>query len=154
MTWIRRYKQEKLISKISVDFNFTFFSYAWLCVFRCSHRLLCWIKSCVQNFLWNCSHFILKWFQPNSFGELCFLEESCRNMPKKKIKFWQFWERPLFNISEYTFKFQMDSVNFLRANTEIIPMISILLIESLKGEQYPKPKFSMFCALFQNNKHF
>ena len=25
---------------------------------------------------------------------------------KKKIKIWKFWGRPLFNISEYAFKFQ------------------------------------------------
>ena len=51
---IRRYKQKKkLISKISVDSNFTFLSYAWLCVFHCSNRLLCWIKSHVRDFfLW------------------------------------------------------------------------------------------------------
>ena len=49
MTWIRRYTQKKLISKISADSNFTFSSYAWLCVFHCSHRLLCWIKSRVRD---------------------------------------------------------------------------------------------------------
>ena len=49
------YKQKKLISKISVDSNFTFSSYAWLCVFHCSHRpcrLQCWIKRRVRDFLW------------------------------------------------------------------------------------------------------
>ena len=50
MTWIRRCKQKKLISKISVHSNFTFSSYA--CVFRCSHRPLCWMKSCIWDFLW------------------------------------------------------------------------------------------------------
>ena len=44
--------KKKLISKISVDSNFTFSSCAWLCVFHCSHRLLCWIKSRVRDFLW------------------------------------------------------------------------------------------------------
>ena len=29
--------KKKLISKISVDSNFAFWSYAWLCVFHCSH---------------------------------------------------------------------------------------------------------------------
>ena len=52
MAWIKRYKQKKLISKILVDSNFMFSSYGWLCVFHCSHRLLCWIKSHVQDFLW------------------------------------------------------------------------------------------------------
>ena len=28
------------------------------------------------NFCENCSHFTLKWFQPNSYGEMCFLGES------------------------------------------------------------------------------
>ena len=37
MAGIRRYKQEKLIFKISVDSHFTFSSFAWLCVFHCSH---------------------------------------------------------------------------------------------------------------------
>ena len=50
MVLIRRYKQKKLISKISVDSNFMFSSYAWLCVFHCSHRLLCWINSRVREF--------------------------------------------------------------------------------------------------------
>ena len=45
-------RDKKLISKISVDFNFMFSSCAWLCVFHCSHRLLCWIKSRVWDFLW------------------------------------------------------------------------------------------------------
>ena len=43
--------QNSLFTKISVDSNFMFSSYAWLCVFHCSHRLLCWIKSCVWDFL-------------------------------------------------------------------------------------------------------
>ena len=42
--------KKKLISKISVDSDFPFSSYAWLCVFHCSHRLLCWIKSRVRDF--------------------------------------------------------------------------------------------------------
>ena len=66
MTWIRRNKQKKLISKISADSNSTFSSYAWLCVFHCFHRLLCWIKSRTQNFLWKLLSFhtemISAWF--------------------------------------------------------------------------------------------
>ena len=79
MAWIRRYKRKKLISKISVDSNFTFSNHAWLCVFHCSHRLLCLIKSRVRDFLW-------KWFQPNSFEEVCFLEESYENMEKTNFE--------------------------------------------------------------------
>ena len=52
MACIRRYKQKKLISKISVDSKCKFSSYAWLCVFHCSHLLLCWINSRVREFLW------------------------------------------------------------------------------------------------------
>ena len=33
----------------SVDTNFMFLSYAWLCVFHFSHRPLCWIKSRVRK---------------------------------------------------------------------------------------------------------
>ena len=29
-----------------------------------------------ETFYENCSHFILKWFQANSFEEVCFLEEG------------------------------------------------------------------------------
>ena len=52
MAWIRRCKQKQPISKISADSNSTFSSYAWSCVFHCSHRLLCCIKSRVRDFLW------------------------------------------------------------------------------------------------------
>ena len=38
-----------------------------------------------ETFCENCSHFILKWLQPNSFGEMCFLEESYENMQKIQI---------------------------------------------------------------------
>ena len=47
----QKIQTKKLISKISVDSNFTFRSYEWLCVFHCFHRLLCWIKSRVRAFL-------------------------------------------------------------------------------------------------------
>ena len=43
---------KKKASKISVDSSFMFSSYAWVCVFHCPHRLLCWIKSRVRDFLW------------------------------------------------------------------------------------------------------
>ena len=65
MTWIRRLTK-KLISKISVDSDFTFPSYAWSCVICCSHRLLCGIKSRIRDFLWKLFSFhtkmILNWF--------------------------------------------------------------------------------------------
>ena len=82
MVWIRRSKQKQLTSKISVDSNFAFSSYVWLCVSLLPlttvlHKVLCTSLSGE-----NCSHFILKWFQSNSFGEVCFLEESYKNMQK------------------------------------------------------------------------
>ena len=41
--------------------------------------------SCTRIYVKNCSHFIQKWFHPNSFGELSFLEESYGNMQKNQI---------------------------------------------------------------------
>ena len=38
-----------------------------------------------KTFCENCFHFILKWSQPNIFGEVCFLEESYKNMQKTQI---------------------------------------------------------------------
>ena len=38
-----------------------------------------------ETFCENCSHFKLKWFQPNSFEEVCFLEERYKNMQKIQI---------------------------------------------------------------------
>ena len=88
MAWIRRYKQKKLISKISVDFNFMFSSYACICscVFHCSHRLLCLNKvSCMRLFVKIA--LISNWnnFSLIPFGELCFLEESYGNIQKIQI---------------------------------------------------------------------
>ena len=37
----KKKKKKKLISKISVDTNFTFTSYAWLCAVALLHRLPC-----------------------------------------------------------------------------------------------------------------
>ena len=82
MTWIRRYKT-KLTSKISVDSNFTFSSYA------CSITL---IDYCVELSLID-ETFLLKialipywnYFSPSSFGEKCFLEVSYEKMQKIQI---------------------------------------------------------------------
>ena len=53
MARIRRYKQKKsLFPKFQLKFQFYFFQVMpWLCVFHCSHRILCWIKSRVRDFL-------------------------------------------------------------------------------------------------------
>ena len=50
----------------------------------------------------NCSHFILKWFQPNSFGEVCLLEESYKIT--QKIQILKILRAPsIFDIREYAF---------------------------------------------------
>ena len=63
--------------------------------FQVMHDLCCFIAPidyCVEfsqnrrpDFLWNCSHFILKCLQPNSFREMCFLEKSYKKMHKIQI---------------------------------------------------------------------
>ena len=89
-------------SKISVNSNFTFSNYAWLCVFHCSHRLLCWIKSRVRDFSVKIA-LISYWndFSPTPLGKCA----SYRSAPQicKIFTFYKFWERPLFDISEYDF---------------------------------------------------
>ena len=46
----RRYKQKKLISKISVASDFTFSSYAWLCVIHCFTEVKGHQRSNVANY--------------------------------------------------------------------------------------------------------
>ena len=111
MTWMRGYKQKMLISKISIDSNFTFSSYAWLCMFQCSHRLLCWIKSCRQDFLWELLSYHTKLFQPNSFwgnvllrGEL---QKDARNLNFEN------WESALYSKSG-NMPLNFDSTEFLK----------------------------------------
>ena len=103
MVWIRRYKQKKLISKISVDSNFTFSSYAWSCVFHCSQRLPCWKKSLCTRLSGKIA-LISYW---NDFSLIPFRKcASQRRTTKKckKFKFSKFWERLLFDIREDAFK--------------------------------------------------
>ena len=57
-----------------------------------------------ETFCENCSHFKLNWFQPNSFEEVCFLEEIYENM--QTFKFWKFWECPLFDIGGMPLNFK------------------------------------------------
>ena len=66
-------KKKKKTSKISIDSNFT--SYARLSALALLHRLLRCIKSCRQDYmqkLFYFSHFIRKWFQPNSLEQMCY----------------------------------------------------------------------------------
>ena len=104
--------QKKGVSKIiSLDSKFTFSSYVWLCVFHCSHRLLCWIKSRVRDFQVKIA-LILYW---NDFSLIhlgkCASSKIAMKMCKK-FKFWKFWERPLFDIREYAFKKTLIPRNF------------------------------------------
>ena len=98
LTWIRRYKQKRHTSKISVDSN----------IYKLCIIMWCFIapKTTVlnqfiidDNFCMNCSHFILKWFHPKSFGEMCFSEESYKQI--QKIQILKIWERPQYKIREY-----------------------------------------------------
>ena len=56
-----------------VYFNDSLTSYAWLC---CVSLLRVELIAVDDNLCENCSHFTLKWFQLNFFGEICFLEEN------------------------------------------------------------------------------
>ena len=80
---------------MSVDSNFTFNSFAWLCTLALLHRLLCKLILIDKTL---CLYFTLKWFLFNSFGEMCFLEDRY-----KKSKFGHFWERPQYKIWAYAF---------------------------------------------------
>ena len=77
-------KKKKIISKISFDSNFTFTSYAWLSL-ALLQRLLCLIglvdETLGENALISLSNFFLF----NSFGEMCFLEESYKMVQKIQI---------------------------------------------------------------------
>ena len=57
-----------------------------------------------ENLCENCFYFSLKWFLLNSFGEMCFLEESYKLM--QKIQILKLWQCPLYKIWEYAFKFK------------------------------------------------
>ena len=47
-------------------------------------------------------HFIVKWFQCNSYGENVLLRGE--TYKRCKLKLWKFWECPLFETREYIFK--------------------------------------------------
>ena len=70
MTWIRRYwKKKKNISKISVDSNFKFTIYAWLCCPSLFLRLIeCWIKSRQWEFMSKLLSFHNEMFQLKGCG--------------------------------------------------------------------------------------
>ena len=103
MTWIRRYKQKRVISQISVDFNSTFTSYAWRWL-ALIHRLMCLINSRQREFIYVKIAFILHW------NDFCIISLwKCASLRRdtnrcKISKIWHFWERPPYEIWEYTFK--------------------------------------------------
>ena len=68
--------KKKMISKISVDSNFTFTSYTGLCAMALLYRLQGLINSGRWESMWKLLLFHTEWFLLNSFGEMCFLEES------------------------------------------------------------------------------
>ena len=60
----------------------------------------------------------MKWFQPNSFGEVCFLEESYENM--QKIQILTILRVPSINIRGYAFNC-FGEMYFLKENYRRIP---------------------------------
>ena len=53
-----------------------------LCCISLLHRLCVEFVVVDESLCVNCSHFTLKWFQLNSFREMCFLEENYQQMKK------------------------------------------------------------------------
>ena len=99
MAWIRRYKPKKAY----------FQNFSWFQFYILKLRMIIIISLVYKTFCENSSHFILKWFQRNSFEEVWFLEESYENT--QKIQFWKFWNHPLFDIREYAFKGALGKYN-------------------------------------------
>ena len=155
MTWIKRYKQKKLLkvfSKISVDSNFMFSSSALLCVFHCSHRLPCVELIIVDGtFCKNCSYFILKWVQPNFlWGNVpggggghshMSVDIKCLSIdpffyadPTPKDPLFLFSPHPMTPFFHFCIKFYIESANFcaLRAHFEKFNNFVAILTENLQ----------------------
>ena len=119
MAWIRRYKQQqtthaqkkKKKKKTTYFQNFSWFQFYVfkLCMIRC---FIAPIDYCVElslvykTFCENCSHFILKWFQPYSFWGIVLLRGELQKYAKK-FKFWQFWECLYSALGSVPFKSQI-----------------------------------------------
>ena len=71
----------KFISNIILQASL-FENYDYVCFIAPVDYCIKWILV-DETFCENCSHFILKCFQPYSCGETCFLEESYKKMQKK-----------------------------------------------------------------------
>ena len=109
--WIRRYKQKKPISKISVDSNFMLQVMHDDVVFHCSIDHCVELSLVDETLCENCSHFTLKWFQLDSFQE-CFFKENYKKMQKFQIL--KNGLRPLYEITEYAFNWKLYLVSWIR----------------------------------------
>ena len=79
-------KKKKFISKISVDSNFTFTSYAWLCMYwNCFIDYCIKINSRRQEFVWQLLLFHTEMISALiPLGEMYFLEESYKQIDAQK----------------------------------------------------------------------
>ena len=105
MTWIRRYKQNKLLTTILILRLQVMQDYVFHCFIHVDYRVESVIVD--DNICKNCSHLILKWFLPNSFGEMCFSQESYKQMHKN------FWNRTISQFSLKTNLCYTDVVKFI-----------------------------------------
>ena len=125
MTWIRRYKQKKLISKILVDSDFAFSRYGW-CVIHCSHRLLC------LKLLSFHTKMILAWFR---WGIVLFRGELRKYA--KKSSFENF-ESALYSTSvSMSLKVWQSKLSCNHWHTGVLPSASLSMI--LCSWSFPVP---------------
>ena len=96
MVWIRRYKQKSVCPKFKMIRTFSSYRMYDYVYFIVLNKV-----SCPRLFCENCSHFILKWFQPNSFGKVCFYRVHHKHMQKihilKILSVAQWIEHPTLN---------------------------------------------------------
>ena len=127
MAWIRRYKQNKTTKQNKTKQKSLFPNFSWFqfCIFKLctddyvcfinySHILLCWKKSCVQDFFVKIA-LISCW---NDFSlipsEKCVSQRRAMKICKN-FQFWQFWECCLFNIRRYAFQHNLTRFYTARA---------------------------------------
>ena len=70
-------------------------------MFHCFHRLLCWIKSRVRDFLWKLFSFHTEMISASFLWGSVLLRGE---LHMQKMQIFKIWERPLFDIREYAFK--------------------------------------------------
>ena len=110
----------KLISKISVELVFVL---CMLLHITLLYKQLCWINCCWRQFMQNIAFIIyIKKPQPYFFGEMDYLEESCKCMQKTQncdyegalyIKFYglQIFYRVVFAVSNWTEKIRKNKTH-------------------------------------------